>query len=49
LVSATPPSVDIADQVKSLDWRARNARPNGAVAPDVLAEIRARVKALLLL
>jgi mRNA interferase MazF len=47
VVSTTPPSVVLADQVKSLDWRDESARPNGAVAPDVLAEVRAKVKALL--
>ncbi|MDO8378640.1 endoribonuclease MazF [Phenylobacterium sp.] len=47
VVSQEPPSVILADQVKSLDWRARQARRRGAVAPAVLAEVRAKIAALL--
>ncbi|WP_421931018.1 endoribonuclease MazF [Phenylobacterium sp.] len=42
-----PPSVILADQVKSLDWRARRAKRHGAVAPAVLADVRAKIAALL--
>ena len=47
LVSDDPPSVILADQVKSLDWRARHARRRGRVANDVLAEVRAKLAALI--
>lgn len=47
LVSETPPSAILADQMKSLDWRARRAVRKGAVSPQVLAEVQAKVKALL--
>ena len=46
-VSETPPSAILADQMKSLDWRARRAVRKGAVSPQVLAEVQAKVKALL--
>jgi mRNA interferase MazF len=47
VVSQTPPSAVLADQVKSLDWRARRAVPKGAVSPQVLAEVQAKIKSLL--
>jgi mRNA interferase MazF len=47
LVSTTPPSVILADQVKNLDWRARGAVRKGAVSPDVLVEVKAKLSALL--
>jgi mRNA interferase MazF len=47
IVSRTPPSVVLADQLKSLDWRARGARFSSAAPPDVLAEVQGKVKALL--
>lgn len=46
VVSQNPPSAILSDQVKSLDWRARNARRKGVVTAEVLAEVRAKVKAL---
>ncbi len=49
VVSRAPPSAILADQVKSLDWRARGAKPGGAVTPQILADVRAMNKALLLL
>lgn len=39
--------VVIADQVKSVDWRARGARPAGKARIDVTLEVRAKLKALL--
>lgn len=39
--------VVLSDQVKSLDWRARRARRAGRVPAAVLADARARLKALL--
>jgi mRNA interferase MazF len=45
-IGGTPPNAVLADQVKSLDWRSRNARPKGTVAPEQLAEVRAKLRAL---
>jgi mRNA interferase MazF len=47
VVSNDPPSVVLADQVKSMDWRARNARRRGQVSNDVLAEVRAKLATLI--
>lgn len=37
----------LSDQVKSLDWRVRNAKKKGSVAPNVMLHVRAKIKALL--
>ena len=47
IVSRDPPSAVLADQVKSLDWRARGAVRKGAVPPRALAEVQGKIKALL--
>ena len=47
LVSETPPSVVLADQVKSLDWKARRATKKGTVSTEVLADVQAKNAALL--
>lgn len=47
VVTTDPPSAILADQVKSLDWRARGAVRKGAVPPQALAEVRGKIKALL--
>jgi mRNA interferase MazF len=47
VIARSPPSVALADQLKSLDWRARRASFKDAVAPEVLADVRAKIKALL--
>jgi len=47
VVSETPPSAVLADQIKNLDWRARGAVLKGKVPPSVLAEVRGKIKALL--
>jgi mRNA interferase MazF len=47
IVSETPPSAVLSDQIKSLDWRARRAAFKGKVAPAVLAKAQAKIKALL--
>ena len=47
VVSQSPPSAVLADQIKNLDWRARKASHKDRVTPDVLAEVRAKIKALL--
>lgn len=46
-LSATRTSVVLADQIKSLDWRARKAIRKGQVEPSELAEIRAKARALI--
>ncbi len=40
-------SVALADQVKSLDWVARKAKAKGAVSAAELAEVLAKISALL--
>ena len=47
LISGEPGSVVLADQVKSLDWRSRKAKRKGTVSPDELAEVRAKIIALI--
>ena len=46
-VSNDPPSVVLADQIKSVDWRARRAKRRGRVPDDVLDEVRAKLRALI--
>jgi mRNA interferase MazF len=47
VISAENPSVVLADQVKSLDWRNGHARPRGAISAAELAEVRAKIRALI--
>jgi len=47
VISQNPPSAVLADQIKNLDWRARNANRKGEVTTAVLAEVRAKLTALL--
>lgn len=47
LVAGTPPGVVLADQVKSVDWRVRKAKRKGAVSAEELAEVRAKIVALI--
>jgi len=42
-------SVVLSDQMNSLDWRVRRARKKGTVPDGVVAEVRAKIKALLLI
>ena len=46
-LSGSPPSVVLADQVKSQDWRARRAARKGRVSPAELAQVRAKLRALI--
>lgn len=46
-ISGQPTSVALADQVKSLDWRERKARRKGRATPAELAEVRAKLRALI--
>ena len=47
LIAGTPRSAVLADQIKSLDWRRRRARRKGVVSPAELAEVRAKIRALI--
>jgi mRNA interferase MazF len=47
VVSHSPPSAVLADQIKSLDWRARQATNKGGVSAAVMAEVRAKIGVLL--
>ena len=47
VVSRTPPSVVLTDQLKSLDWRARRATFKNAVSVEILQDVQAKIKALL--
>ncbi|MBC7799016.1 MAG: endoribonuclease MazF [Gemmatimonadaceae bacterium] len=46
-IAGQPPSVVLADQVKSQDWRARKAARKGKISQSELAEVRAKLKALI--
>jgi mRNA interferase MazF len=47
IVAGPTPSAVLADQIKSLDWRKRRARRKGAISAAELAEVRAKVRALI--
>jgi mRNA interferase MazF len=47
IVPGPTPSAILADQVKSLDWRARKASFKSKVTASVLAEVQAKLKLLL--
>ena len=47
-ISGSRTSAVLSDQIKSLDWKARNARKKGQVTSTELAEVRAKIKALVL-
>ena len=47
IVSPEPPSVVLADQLKSVDWRARGASRRGTAGPEAVAEVQAKIRALL--
>lgn len=46
-IGGAPASVVLADQVKSLDWRTRNAKRKGAVSGEELMDVRAKIVALI--
>jgi mRNA interferase MazF len=46
LIAGPSRSAVLADQIKSLDWRMRRAKRKGVVSPAELAEIRAKIRAL---
>ena len=47
LIAGTPASAVLADQVKSLDWRSRKAMRKGKVSAEELADVRAKILALI--
>lgn len=47
VIAGVPLSAVLADQVKSLDWRQRKATRKGAVSAEELAEVRAKILALI--
>lgn len=47
VVTRDPPSAVLADQIKSLDWRARKAVYKGNVSPELLQNVRAIIGTLL--
>jgi mRNA interferase MazF len=47
VISRNPPSVILADQVKSIDWRARQATKKGRVKPEILIDVQAKIRSLL--
>jgi mRNA interferase MazF len=46
-IAGAPSSVALADQVKSLDWRIRKAVRKGTVSSGELADVRAKIAALI--
>ena len=46
-IAGQKPGVALADQVKSLDWRARHAKRIQRVGEDELAEVKGKIHALL--
>jgi mRNA interferase MazF len=47
IIPGTPTHVVLADQVKSLDWRVRRAVRKGGVSDEELADVRAKIVALI--
>jgi mRNA interferase MazF len=47
LIAGSPPSVVLADQAKRLDWRMRQATRKGKVSTAELADVRAKLRALI--
>jgi len=48
VIAGPSPSVVLADQIKSLDWRRRRAKRKGAVSAAELADVRAKIRALII-
>jgi mRNA interferase MazF len=47
LIAGALPSAVLADQLKSVDWRKRKAKRKGTISADELAEVRAKIRALI--
>ena len=46
-VAGDGPSAVLTDRVKSLDWRKRRAKRKGIISPAELADVRAKIRALI--
>jgi mRNA interferase MazF len=46
-VAAPVPCVVLSDQIKSVDWRVRKAKRKGKVSAEELADVRAKIRALI--
>lgn len=46
-IAGATSGVVLADQIKSVDWRKRRAKRKGAVSAVELAEVRAKIRALI--
>ena len=46
-IAGASPSAVLADQVKSLDWRKRGAKRKGTISTAELADVRAKIRALI--
>jgi len=47
VIAGPSPSAVLADQVKSVDWRKRRAKRKGIISVAELAEVRAKIRALI--
>ena len=47
VIAGPSSSAVLADQIKSLDWRKRRARRKGTVSEAELADVRAKIRALI--
>lgn len=47
LMPGNPPSAILTDQIKSVDWRARQAHLKSRATAQIVAEVEAKVRALL--
>ena len=47
VITGPSPSAVLADQVKSLDWRKRRAKRKGTISVAELADVRAKIRALI--
>ena len=46
-IAGTVASVVLSDQIKSVDWRTRKAKRKGKVTAEELADVRAKIRALI--
>lgn len=47
VIAGPSPTAVLADQIKSLDWRKRRAKRKGIISAAELAEVRAKIRALI--
>nr|WP_201789473.1 MULTISPECIES: endoribonuclease MazF [Pantoea] len=46
-IAGAPANVALADQVRNLDWKARNAAPKGRATPQELEAVRVKARLLI--